>query len=359
VVVPLRTVNPYAADFGLTLAKTTNITGFNDIAATAIVSNGAITTSGGAVSTVTTTATATTLTNLPAITTDWISAAGVSAAAVTKIQSGLSTYAGGAVASVTAGVTVTTNSDKTGYSLAQSFPTNFANLAVDGSGRVDLGKWLGSAVSLDANNFPNANARDWGGAAVSGGLPNTTTPPTAAAIRAEIDANSTRLDANISTRLAASSYVAPDNTTLTHLATALQSDGASGYQFTTLALANGPAGGGGGASDWSATERTQIRYRLGIDGTSAAPSASPALPVTVSDKTGFKLAADGWDAIVIETGVNARQAQSAIFAAGAGVITGVGTGTIVVKGGGVATTRMNATIDTANNRTAVTLTLPT
>lgn len=35
------------------LAKTTNITGFNDIAATAIVSSGAITTSGGAVSTVT------------------------------------------------------------------------------------------------------------------------------------------------------------------------------------------------------------------------------------------------------------------------------------------------------------------
>jgi hypothetical protein len=39
----------------LTLAKTTNITGFNDIAATDIVSSGAITTSGGAVSTVTNT----------------------------------------------------------------------------------------------------------------------------------------------------------------------------------------------------------------------------------------------------------------------------------------------------------------
>ena len=46
----------------LTLAKTTNITGFNDIAATAIVSSGAITTSGGAVSTVTT---VTNLTNAP------------------------------------------------------------------------------------------------------------------------------------------------------------------------------------------------------------------------------------------------------------------------------------------------------
>ncbi len=55
VVIPLRTVDPYSAAFGLTLAKTTNITGFNDIAATAIVSAGAITTSSGAVSSVTTT----------------------------------------------------------------------------------------------------------------------------------------------------------------------------------------------------------------------------------------------------------------------------------------------------------------
>ena len=47
----------------LTLAKTTNITGFNDIAATAIVSSGAITTSGGKVSEVTLVDTATTVTN--------------------------------------------------------------------------------------------------------------------------------------------------------------------------------------------------------------------------------------------------------------------------------------------------------
>ncbi len=39
--------------------------------------------------------TVTTLTNLPAVTTDWLTAAGVAANAVTKIQAGLSTYAGG------------------------------------------------------------------------------------------------------------------------------------------------------------------------------------------------------------------------------------------------------------------------
>lgn len=72
--------DPTSTAFGLSLAKTTNITGFNDIAATAVVSAGAITTSGGAVSTVT---------------------------AVT-----------GAVGSVTAAVTVGTNNDKTGYGLS-------------------------------------------------------------------------------------------------------------------------------------------------------------------------------------------------------------------------------------------------
>jgi hypothetical protein len=50
VVIPLRTVDPYSAAFGLALAKGTNITGFNDIAASSIVSGGAITTSGGKVS---------------------------------------------------------------------------------------------------------------------------------------------------------------------------------------------------------------------------------------------------------------------------------------------------------------------
>jgi hypothetical protein len=48
--------------------------------------------------------TVTTLTNLPAVPTDWLTAMGVKADAVTKIQAGLSTYAGGAVASVTGAV---------------------------------------------------------------------------------------------------------------------------------------------------------------------------------------------------------------------------------------------------------------
>ncbi len=45
----------------------------------------------------------------------------------------------GSVASVTAGVTVTTNNDKTGYSLTQTFPTNFSSLAITVGGAVTVG----------------------------------------------------------------------------------------------------------------------------------------------------------------------------------------------------------------------------
>lgn len=47
-----------------------------------------------------------------------------------------STFAGGAVASVTSPVTVGTNNDKTGYSLSQSFPANFASLGINASGHI-------------------------------------------------------------------------------------------------------------------------------------------------------------------------------------------------------------------------------
>lgn len=86
-------------------------------------------------------------------------------------------------------------------------------------------------------------------------------------------------------------------------------------------------------------------------------------PVYASEEintlAGYKLASDGLDSIPVETGVNARQALSPILAASAGVISGAGTGTIVIRGGNVATTRITASTDADGNRTAVTLSLPT
>lgn len=75
---------------------------------------------------------------------------------------------------------------------------------------------------------------------------------------------------------------------------------------------------------------------------------------------GVILAAAGLDSVVVETGINARQALSPILAAAAGATSGAGTsGPFVIKGGNSSTTRVSATVDNSGNRTAVTLTLPT
>ena len=80
---------------------------------------------------------------------------------------------------------------------------------------------------------------------------------------------------------------------------------------------------------------------------------------TVSDKTGYSLAPSGLDGILVETGINVRQALSPILASSAGSLSGAGTGTIIIRGGNVATTRITATTDNAGNRSTVTLSLPT
>ncbi len=78
----------------------------------------------------------------------------------------------------------------------------------------------------------------------------------------------------------------------------------------------------------------------------------------ISDKTGYKLAADGVDLIVAETGINMRQATSLILAVTAGKISGADTTTVTIKGADSGTTRVLATVDTDGNRTSMTLTPP-
>ena len=65
-----------------------------------------------------------------------------------------------AVRSVTAGVTVTTNNDKTGYTLSQSFPANFATLGINSSGHV-------SRVTLVDTTTTNTDMRGTDGAALA------------------------------------------------------------------------------------------------------------------------------------------------------------------------------------------------
>lgn len=80
--------------------------------------------------------------------------------------------------------------------------------------------------------------------------------------------------------------------------------------------------------------------------------------VASASKSGYTLAASGLDGIEIESGVNLRQATTIIASALSGLLSGMGTGTITIKGMNSATTRIEATHDENNNRTAVTLTLP-
>ncbi len=57
----------------------------------------------------------------------------------------------------------------------------------------------------------------------------------------------------------------------------IEDDGGGVSRYTAGALAQAPSGGGGG--DWTATEKANIRYRLGVDGTQTAPGNVPTLPV--------------------------------------------------------------------------------
>ena len=81
--------------------------------------------------------------------------------------------------------------------------------------------------------------------------------------------------------------------------------------------------------------------------------------VASGSKTGYSLAAAGLDSIVVETGVNGRQALSAIASACAGVASGLATTTAVYRAAANSgTTRITATVDADGNRSAVTLNLP-
>lgn len=101
---------------------------------------------------------------------------------------------------------------------------------------------------------------------------------------------------------------------------------------------------------------------------SATPDTAGYPKVTIKSGTGTGelslssggviISSAGLDNIVVETGMNARQALSAAASSAAGVLSGATTGTIVIKGAGVATTRITATTDDNGNRTAITLSLP-
>jgi hypothetical protein len=86
------------------------------------------------------------------------------------------------------------------------------------------------------------------------------------------------------------------------------------------------------------------------------PSGGKVTAATVDDKTNYALSSGGLDTIVIETGVNCRQAIQAVAAVLAGESTDVDTGSPVFKGIDSATTRVSGT-SSGGNRSSITLNL--
>ena len=99
----------------------------------------------------------------------------------------------------------------------------------------------------------------------------------------------------------------------------------------------------------NATAITRIVY----DGRSVLAVTQPVTAGTNHDKSGYSLNANGLDLVMVETGVNLRQAVSPILAATAEVISRPSTGQITIKAGNNSSTKIVATRDKIGNRTTV------
>lgn len=215
----------------------------------------------------------------------------------------LSSGVGAGQVSLSSGtVTVGTNNDKTGYGLSAAAVQAIWDALTSALTTVgSIGKRIADFLTGDAYTRLGAPA----GASVSADVAAVKTDTSTLTGRL----TSTRaglldnLDATVSSRLASASYTAPDNTTISniyaavdtevaaiktvtdHLATSIELN-AGNYRFTTAALANAPTGGGGGGSltaadVWAYGTRTLTSSSGGTVG-----SGSTAYPVTVTRPDG-------------------------------------------------------------------------
>jgi hypothetical protein len=267
------------------------------------------------------------------------------------------TFPSGTVASttnITAGtVTAGTVSDKTGYALASAPPTAAAvadavwDEAQSGHTTTGtFGKYLDAAVSgVSTGGVSAADIADavWDEAA-SG----------------HVGAGSfgARVDAAVSSR---SSHSAADvwaatTRTLSAGTNIVLAKGTGVTGFTDLDAAGVRTAVGLA----SANLDTQLSTIDTVVDSILDDTGTAGVVVAAGSKTGYALAAAGLDSIVVETGVNARQALSVIAAATAGVVSGAETSTVVIKGANVATTRITASsLDLDGNRPTIVLSLPT
>ena len=199
----------------------------------------------------------------------------------------------GAVGSVTAGVTVSTNNDKTGYSLTQAFPTNFASLGINSSGHI-------SRVTLVDTTTTNTDMRGTDGAALASAW------------------TSTRAGYLDSVLLAANSNRTVQVTGSNHVAADLHESQVGSIHATTF-----DAGA--------------------IDAAALATDAANEIADALLDR-----------ADAIETGLTLRGAIRLDTAALAGKLSGAAGTTVTIRNVGDTKARITATVDADGNRSAVT-----
>jgi hypothetical protein len=159
------------------------------------------------------------------------------------------------------------------------------------------------------------------------------------------------LDADVSSRMATFVYTAPDNTGISQIVAKLPTNAMADEVLLEAAIALTQQAG-------SAVTLPSIPAGW-IDAAGIAAGALTGKGDWTVIGDSVVLAADGLDAVIIETGLNARQSLAINSAAAAGVLAGAATTTVTIAAAGVpATNRITATVDASGNRSAVTLSPP-
>ena len=338
----------------LTLAKTTNITGFNDIAATAIVSAGAITTSGGKVSGVILVDTLTTYTGNTVQTGDSYARIGAAGA-------GLTALGDTRIANLDAAVStrMATYTQPTGF-LAATFPsgtianttnitagtittvTNLTNAATAGDFTATMKTSIGTAVAASAVASVTGNV----GGNVTGSVGSVAgnVSGSVASVVGNVGGNVTGTIGNLASGAKTDVENATWNTVLSgHLTAgstgaALNAAGAAGDPWSTAipgAYGAGTAGFIVGTNlDATISSRAQ---------TSDVPSANSNADALLDRAAG------------IETGITPRQGLRVMLSALCGKLSGAGTATVKIRDTNDTKDRITATVDSVGDRTAVTL----
>ena len=253
---------------------------------------------------------------------------------------------GGPVASVVAPVTVGANNDKSGYALSQAFPSNFAGLAITSGGSVTAGTVADKSGYSITQAFPTNFASltiDNSGRITAGSVADKS----GYALSQAFPSNFAGLAITSGGSVTAGTVADKAGYSLSQAFPA---------NFANLAIDSATGGmtvrGYASGQDPASLILAAPANKLATDGSGRVAAG------TVADKSGYVLAAAGLDAIPVEAGINARQALAPILAASAGVVTGAGTGTIVIQGANGNASRIVANTDNAGNRLSVVLALP-